>query len=185
MAKEKRCCTCRRPIFTRATRCAECHTTYEREWRKTGRKPRGDAEKFKDRARAMARDAVKVGKLIQQPCSKCGDPKTQKHHEDYARPLDVVWLCRRCHLGLHYPVTSNRLTWRPEMPSKLDLWLRKNFMTSQMFAEAVASELNINISKRTVESWRQGRSSPRFRVLPGIIKVTKGNLKARDFVREP
>jgi len=70
------------------------------------------------------------------------------------------------------------------MPSKLDLWLRKNFMTSQMFAEALEIELSIRVSRRTVESWRQGRSSPRFRVLPAIIKVTKGHLKARDFVRE-
>jgi hypothetical protein len=51
----------------------------------------------KERAYRKVRWAIKTGKLIRLPCVACGDPKSQAHHEDYFRPLDVQWLCFRCH----------------------------------------------------------------------------------------
>ncbi len=45
--------------------------------------------------------AVRSGKLKRQPCA-CGNPKAEKHHEDYSKPLDVIWLCARCHGKLHH-----------------------------------------------------------------------------------
>ncbi len=39
--------------------------------------------------------------LDRQPCEVCGDPKTDGHHEDYSRPLEVRWLCRLCHARAH------------------------------------------------------------------------------------
>ena len=31
-------------------------------------------------------------------CSSCGKLcKAEGHHEDYSRPLEVIWLCRKCH----------------------------------------------------------------------------------------
>ena len=56
-------------------------------------------EKYKT-ATAVS-NAIRNGKLIKQPCEKCGDIKVQAHHEDYSKPLDVAWLCRKCHLSLH------------------------------------------------------------------------------------
>jgi hypothetical protein len=53
------------------------------------------------RPRVIARDklryAVRSGALVRQPCEKCGDPRSQGHHTDYSKPLDVVWLCGACH----------------------------------------------------------------------------------------
>ncbi len=35
-------------------------------------------------------------------CSHCGSPgPLEKHHPDYSRPLEVIWLCTPCHRLLH------------------------------------------------------------------------------------
>ena len=43
--------------------------------------------------------AVADGRLVRpNQCEQCGiSTKPDAHHEDYSRPLDVKWLCRRCH----------------------------------------------------------------------------------------
>lgn len=51
----------------------------------------------KTRARRLVSQALKSGKLIKQPCEKCGVKDVQAHHEDYSKPLDVVWLCFKHH----------------------------------------------------------------------------------------
>jgi hypothetical protein len=36
-------------------------------------------------------------------CSKCGQiGRVDGHHEDYDKPLEIIWLCHRCHLQLHF-----------------------------------------------------------------------------------
>lgn len=51
--------------------------------------------------RAVA-SAIRRGDLIRLPCAHCGSPDNiDAHIEDYSKPLDVVWLCRRCHSRLH------------------------------------------------------------------------------------
>jgi hypothetical protein len=54
--------------------------------------------------------AVKHGKIkIPTQCSTCpSEHLIEAHHDDYSKPLDVVFLCRRCHLTWH-------------MESKLDM----------------------------------------------------------------
>ncbi len=59
--------------------------------------------KKKHSARDKVRKAVLSGKLIKpEACSACDDRvKLQAHHEDYDNPLEVVWLCKKCHWKLH------------------------------------------------------------------------------------
>lgn len=47
--------------------------------------------------------AVKRGDLIRPDnCTICGcECKIEAHHEDYDRPLDVVWACSSCHKRIH------------------------------------------------------------------------------------
>ena len=48
------------------------------------------------KARQIAANAIRSGRLIKEPCP-CGKTKVQGHHEDYSKPLDVEWLCTKCH----------------------------------------------------------------------------------------
>lgn len=46
-------------------------------------------------------NAIRDGKLTKQPCEICGDEKVHAHHDDYAKPLDVRWLCNKHHNEWH------------------------------------------------------------------------------------
>lgn len=52
------------------------------------------------RAENAVATAIRRGDLVRQPCEVCGE-KAQAHHEDYARPLDVRWLCPLHHARQH------------------------------------------------------------------------------------
>lgn len=48
-------------------------------------------------ARRAVQVEIRSGRLVRQPCEKCGADKAHAHHDDYSRPLDVRWLCRTHH----------------------------------------------------------------------------------------
>ena len=52
-------------------------------------------------AHATVYRAVKRGTLIRQPCKICGNQSTTAHHEDYLKPLEVIWLCKIHHKACH------------------------------------------------------------------------------------
>jgi hypothetical protein len=52
--------------------------------------------------------AVKAGILTPEPCRICGGRDVEAHHEDYQKPLDVLWYCRRHHARLH-AITGGRM----------------------------------------------------------------------------
>jgi hypothetical protein len=58
-------------------------------------------QRRRDNARSYAGVYLRRGKIQRQECEDCGDPNTEMHHEDYDKPLEVVWLCRDCHLFRH------------------------------------------------------------------------------------
>jgi len=103
------------------TRCAACRaldrrTSYRRnyekqrqadkEYRKTH--PNRQTDRAKARAREAVKRSVKSG-ILGKPdaCSKCGAEccVLTAHHHDYSKPLDVTWLCYKCHGNEHRTVS--------------------------------------------------------------------------------
>jgi hypothetical protein len=54
-------------------------------------------------ARKIYRNALTAGKLVKpNACTECGRiGNVDGHHIDYSKPLEVVWLCRICHMKKH------------------------------------------------------------------------------------
>jgi len=70
-----------------------------REWRKLN--PLSLEARKKMNCRAYTHMYVKRGKIKKLPCETCGDMFSQAHHSDYSKPLEVTWLCRKCHMKHH------------------------------------------------------------------------------------
>lgn len=61
-------------------------------------------EKYPNKYRAHGKVAyeVRVGNLVPEPCEMCGSEERQHaHHDDYSQPLNVRWLCPKCHRQWH------------------------------------------------------------------------------------
>lgn len=57
---------------------------------------------FDKNAENLVQKAVKRGALIRKPCESCGSEDcVHGHHDDYNKPLDVRWLCQKCHFEWH------------------------------------------------------------------------------------
>lgn len=71
---------------------------YNKRWRARN--------KLKDAAHSIVRRAVKAGILKAGVCEYegCKVKKTVAHHEDYALPMVVKWLCRKHHIVVHTSV---------------------------------------------------------------------------------
>lgn len=56
------------------------------------------------KARKLAEYAHRMGRLKPpEACEECGSAvRLDKHHPSYDAPLVVRWLCRSCHLRLHW-----------------------------------------------------------------------------------
>jgi hypothetical protein len=53
-------------------------------------------------AQNKVNNAIRDGRLIKQPCIICGNKKSHGHHEDYSKPLEVLWLCAEHHSMIHH-----------------------------------------------------------------------------------
>lgn len=80
--------------------CKSCHAQFMRKTRPKHSQLKPDQRK-KANARSYANEYVNRGTLVKLRCQRCNAEKAEMHHDDYNKPLEVVWLCRPCHLELH------------------------------------------------------------------------------------
>lgn len=49
--------------------------------------------------------AKHIGTLVPEPCTICRvNMGVDTHHQDYAKPLEVDWLCKSCHRLVSYAI---------------------------------------------------------------------------------
>ena len=87
--------------YRESAACKESTATrskYNAKWRA--------ANKEKAAAHWLVQHAIETGRLLRQPCF-CGE-KAMAHHEDYSKPLDVVWLCCAHHGERHAQINKER-----------------------------------------------------------------------------
>lgn len=77
---------------------------YKEKRNKRLRENKKESDIKKIRARKILQTAVKVGHMIRPSnCEKCSklSERIQAHHNDYDKPLEVIWLCKICHSHKH------------------------------------------------------------------------------------
>jgi hypothetical protein len=95
------------------------------------------ANPLKVRAHAAVAKAFRDGTLKRGKCEECGSLRVEAHHDDYDKPLDVRWLCRRHHVQLHARLRRQEKAGRQVKSSPE----RKAAFKSRMIAEVKRRKL--------------------------------------------
>lgn len=87
--------------------CRDCYSRYREEFL-----PKEEQHSFgtghsqeernkRRKAREVFNHYARDKHIEKQPCEVCGNIKSEAHHDDYNKPLEVRWLCFRCHRKWH------------------------------------------------------------------------------------
>jgi hypothetical protein len=102
------CLICDTPLTGRkllycSPRCSDKFLNQTRRIKASSERYHADPE-FRHRQRVKGRSWCRLPKgFVKPPCQHCGEivnPR-ERHHPDYQREDDVIWLCRSCHKKLH------------------------------------------------------------------------------------
>lgn len=85
--------------------------------------------------RKAIRDGILVRSSVCQICS-AENCKIDGHHHDYSKPLDVIWICKGCHMKIHHS-TSNHAERLSVKTPKGEATVRTREETSRGESEAV------------------------------------------------
>jgi hypothetical protein len=101
--------------FGRAYRCKECekidnrirYLKYISIHKEEIIKRRKKYDVKKRNAQQMAYNRIKINTNICSVCKKVSN-KIERHHFDYSKPLEVVFVCRSCHRLIHSQLNCRR-----------------------------------------------------------------------------
>jgi len=60
-----------------------------------------EERKRRKKARHTLNHHLRDKHIERHPCEFCGAPNGEAHHDNYDNPLEVRWLCRKCHRKWH------------------------------------------------------------------------------------
>lgn len=92
------------------TYCKECRNALNKKYRHSpkgklaiSKKTISFREKNPDNRKAYykVQSEIRAHRLIRLCCVFCGKPDTHAHHEDYTKPLKVIWVCDEHHKFIH------------------------------------------------------------------------------------
>jgi hypothetical protein len=97
------CSKCNKPLEeTRLNQryCKACHAENMR-LNRPKHSELTELQRKKANCRSYLNVYIKRGNIVKQPCCVCGDINAEAHHEDYDKPLEIIWYCRKHHLEHH------------------------------------------------------------------------------------
>lgn len=98
---------CGDPAHVQVRDCTSCHNAYQRA-RRPNHSDLPEPARRRANARAHANIAQRRDQLVPQPCEVCGVEPAEKHHDDYAKPLEIRWLCPTHHRAHHRSATNRK-----------------------------------------------------------------------------
>lgn len=122
--------------------------------------------RLKRKAHQAVAYAIQTGKLVRQPCERCGTTQNVvAHHEDYNKPLDVLWLCKYHHKERHMEIDrENKDKPKPDMVNHPPHYTQGGIETieyirAKLTPEEYVGYLRGNIMKYTSRIGLKGESS--------------------------
>ena len=85
--------------------CRTCSRTDKREWARAQKKKRTRKPEVR-RAHTAVWNELRQRRIKKQPCAVCGAARVDSHHEDYSKPLEIIWLCRAHHQQRHVELAA-------------------------------------------------------------------------------
>jgi hypothetical protein len=92
MSAERERCRAKQEAYRKSGKAAPTTNATRWKWEQINQ--------HKRRAESIATNAQKRGELIKpERCQECDRKiaRLEKHHDDYSKPLQVRWLCSKCH----------------------------------------------------------------------------------------
>ena len=89
--------------YEKTTEYQEAHREHAAQYR----------QQYPERIQAcnLVNNSLRNGRLSRQFCEVCGTfQNVEAHHKDYSKPLDIDWLCSKCHALYHRNIRS--LKWQ-------------------------------------------------------------------------